>query len=189
MKLRVLVAHNHYQQPGGEDEVYASEAECLEAFGHEVVRYALHNNQVREMRPLPLAAATFWNQQTYREVRELVRQHRIAVAHFHNTFPLISPSAYSAAHAEGAAVVQTLHNFRLLCINATLFRHGRVCERCVGRTSAWPGVVYGCYRGSWGASAVAATAMATHWALGTWQRSVDLFITPSPSMLAMFLRV
>lgn len=128
---------------------------------------------------LSLVGATFWNRRVYSEVRELVRRHRAQVVHFHNTFPLISPAAYKAAHAEGAAVVQTLHNFRLLCTNAVLFRDGQVCERCIGKAVAWPGVVNTCYRGSRGASAVVAAAMATHRLIGTWNRSVDLFITPS----------
>ena len=60
---------------------------------------------------------------------------RFSVSHFHNIFPLISPAAYRAARDERTPVVQTLHNYRVLCPGASLFRGGRVCEACVGKRS------------------------------------------------------
>src|SRR5205814_1104988 len=105
-----------------------------------------------------------------------IRAQRPRVAHFHNTFPLISPAAYYAARAEGVGVVQTLHNFRLLCPNALFFRDGKVCEDCLGRPVAWPGVVHGCYRGSRAASAATAVMTAAHRALGTWRTAVDVYV-------------
>ena len=112
---KVLLIHNYYQQPGGEEQVFATEAALLEAHGHSVVRYTVHNDQVAEMNPLSLVQATIWNKTVYRQLRALICKERPQVAHFHNTFPLISPSAYYAAKAEGVPVIQTLHNYRLLC--------------------------------------------------------------------------
>src|SRR5204863_974672 len=122
------------------------------------------------------AARTVWSRPAYRELRDLIRAHRPAVAHFHNTFPLISPAAYYAARAGGVPVVQTLHNFRLLCPNALFFRAGRVCEDCLGKSVPWPGVVHKCYRESHSASAGVAVMTATHRAIGTWRRAVDVYI-------------
>ncbi|MCY2952232.1 MAG: glycosyltransferase family 4 protein [Planctomycetota bacterium] len=177
--MRIIIAHTYYQQPGGEDQVYEAEADLLESEGHDVVRYKLHNNEVREMGRWSLAKATVWNGRVRTELGELVRRHRADVVHFHNTFPLISPAAYGAARAAGAAVVQTLHNFRLLCVNPVLLRDGRICEECVGKAVAWQGVYHGCYRGSRSASAVLAMTTAVHWALGTWKGKVDRYIAPS----------
>ena len=99
--------------------------------------------------------------------------------HFHNTFPLISPSAYSAARAEGAAVVQTLHNFRLLCPGANLFRDGKACEDCIGKRMPWPGIVHKCYRENRAASAGVATLITVHHAMGTWRNAVDVYLAPT----------
>ena len=119
-----------------------------------------------------------WNPEST-GLRALFRQHRPAVAHFHNTFPLVSPSAYRAARAEGVPVVQTLHNFRLCCPNALFHRAGRPCEDCLGKAVPWPGVVHACYRGSRGATAAIAGMLTVHRALGTYQCDVDVYIALS----------
>src|SRR5205807_7541834 len=124
----VTVAHSFYQQPGGEDAVFASAVDLLRRFGHEPAQFVMHNDEVDRMGRLRLVGATIWNRRAASDLRAMVRAERAEVVHFHNTFPLISPAAYAAARAEGAAVVQTLHNFRLLCPNALFFREGRPCE-------------------------------------------------------------
>ncbi|MGG5817699.1 glycosyltransferase [Falsiroseomonas sp. HW251] len=174
--MRVLMLHNHYQLPGGEDECFAAEAALLEAHGHEVERFVLHNDEVPRLGLARTAARTIWNAEAYRALRERIRRHRPDVVHAHNLFPLISPAALRAAKAEGVAVVLTMHNLRLFCVRPTLFRDGRVCEDCVGRAFAWPGVLHGCYRGSRPMSAGVAAMSGIHRLLGTWRDCVDVFV-------------
>ena len=174
--MRILLAHNRYQQEGGEDQSFAAEAAMLRDRGHEVIEYTTHNRAIDGMNHVALALRTVWNATTYAELRRLFRRHRPQIAHFNNTFPLISPSAYYAARAEGVPVVQTLRNFRLLCPNALLFRNGKICHECVSTTTAWPAVVHKCYRGSRAASAVVAAMLTTHRTCGTWHTSVDTYI-------------
>ena len=106
--------------------------------------------------------ATVWNRRaSAAELTAVIRAGaRADVVHFHNTFPLISPAAYYAARRAGAAVVQTLHNFRLMCPVALFYRDGKPCEDCLGKPLAWPGVVHACYRGSRVTTAVTAAAVA-----------------------------
>lgn len=172
----MLFLHNRYQQTGGEDQVFAAEGSLLEERGHPVSRYTLHNDQISEMGRLRVVGATVWNGPVYREIRALIRRERPQVAHFHNTFPLMSPAAYHAARAEGVPVVQTLHNYRLLCPNALFFREGGVCEDCSGKVFPWPGVAHACYRGSRSSSAVVATTLGVHRVLGTWRRTVNAYV-------------
>ena len=157
-RLRVLMAHNFYREPGGEDGVFRAETKLLEDHGHEVIPFTAHNDAIADIGKVALVRSTFWNADVYRRVRALIRERRPDVLHAHNTFPLLSPSLFAAARAERVPVVQTLHNFRLLCANGLLLRHGAVCERCVGRTIPWPAVTGRCYRGSAAQSAVAAGA-------------------------------
>ena len=109
----------------------------------------------------------------------LVRVKEPDVVHFHNTFPLISPAAYYAVQREGVPVVQTLHNFRLLCPGATLFRDGAVCEECIEQRSFRPAMAHKCYRGSRPATATVAAMLTVHQVVRTWQRKVDLYIAVS----------
>ena len=174
--MKVLAVHNSYQQSGGEDHVFLAEVALLESYGHQVVRYSTHNDRAAQMNRLTLAGAALWNHSTYRQLRTIIRRERPRIAHFHNTFPLVSPAGYYAARAEGVPVVQTLHNYRLLCPNALFFRDGRVCEDCMGKAIPWPGVVHRCYRGSRAASGLVTAMLATHRALRTWTEMVDVYV-------------
>lgn len=178
-RATIVLVHERYRQAGGEDLVFADEAALLRAHGHRVFTLTADNRDIDVMSTASLAARTLWNGGAYRRLRALVRAERAAVVHVHNTFPLLSPAVYRAARAEGAAVVQTLHNYRLICPNALLYHGGSPCEACVGRALAWPGVVRGCYRGSRVQTAAAAGMTALHRALGTWARDVDAYVALS----------
>jgi glycosyltransferase involved in cell wall biosynthesis len=172
--MRILKLHTHYQQPGGEDGVFGAEVALLCDKGHTVVPFTFHNKQLEDVPLLWRAAVTLWNREGYSRVREAIRLHRPDILHVHNTFPLASPAVIHAAKAEGVPVVMTLHNYRLLCVNALFFRQGQVCEACLGRLP-WRGALYECYRESRAASAVVAGMITLHRALGTWNL-VDRFI-------------
>jgi glycosyltransferase involved in cell wall biosynthesis len=186
--MRIVLCHNFYQQPGGEDPVFADEAWLLESRGHEVVPYTLHNREIDGMRRGQLLRKTIWNRQSYRELRQLIRRTRPALVHCHNTFPLISPACYAAARAEGVPVVQTLHNFRLLCPSALFLRQGKACEDCLGRVIAWPGILHQCYRKDWKATAVVTAMLSTHWLLRTWTRQVNRYIALSDFARQKFIQ-
>lgn len=175
----VLVVHNRYRIRGGEDSVFEAECRLLEEAGIRVIRYERSNDDIPDgggpFAKLGLALCTVWNPRTYREVREILRRERPDAMHCHNTFPQISPSVYYAAAREGVPVVQTLHNYRLACLDGYLFRDGRVCERCLGRAPL-PGVCRRCYRGSLSASATLAAMLLFHRLLGTWRRKVTRYI-------------
>src|ERR1700682_5862806 len=143
----VLSVHNFYRQPGGEDRVFADEAALLEQHGHTVVRYEEHNRRIASA-GISAAVSAVWSNQSFRRLRSVLRAQACDVVHFHNTFPLISPAGFYAAGAANVPVVQTLHNYRLICPAGTLLRDGAVCERCIGRTSLLPALVHGCYRDS-----------------------------------------
>jgi glycosyltransferase involved in cell wall biosynthesis len=124
----------------------------------------------------------------FARVRDLVRERKAQVVHFHNTFPLISPAAYYGARSAGAAVVQTLHNYRLACPNGLLLREGRPCEACVGGRVAWRAVAHACYRGDRAASAATAAMAAAHRLARTWHRAVDEYVALSAFAKGIFCR-
>lgn len=174
-KIRILMVHNAYRHRGGEDSVVESEMALLRSHGHEVELYQRDNDDVTRMSSLALAAQTVWSRRTCRDISALADRFRPDLIHVHNTLPLISPSLYWTAGRVGVPVVQTLHNFRLMCLNALLMRETAVCEDCVG-VLPWRGVVHGCYRGSRPASAALAGMLTLHRSIGTYQRKVLRYI-------------
>jgi glycosyltransferase involved in cell wall biosynthesis len=172
---RVLVVHNAYQQRGGEDSVVEAEVALLEGRGHEVLLYRRDNSDIAHVAKLDLLARTFWSRRSTRDLARAVREFSPDVMHVHNTFPLISPSIYWAASRLRLPVVQTLHNFRLLCPQAMFLRDGHVCEDCLGHLP-WRGVVRRCYRDSLTQSGTLASMLSMHRAFGTWQHKVTRYI-------------
>lgn len=149
-KQRILMVHNYYQIPGGEDTVVANEKRMLEEHGHVVILYSRHNSEIKEMsklQKLGLPFSTVFNPRTYREIKSVIKQNQIDIVHVHNTLNLVSPAVYYAALKCGVPVVQTVHNFRLLCPGATFYRDGHICEDCV-KHGLWCAVKHKCYRGS-----------------------------------------
>ena len=174
--MRILAIHNYYQIRGGEDECYEAEMELLQKHGHLVDLYQEKNDRVAALGKLRTAARTLWSRQSYQAVKQRLTAQAYDVVHVQNFFPLISPSVYYAARDRGVPVVQTLHNYRLLCPNALFFRDGKVCEDCMGKEIAYPGVIHRCYRQSKTASAGVAMMLAFHRAKNTWLEQVDLYI-------------
>lgn len=169
-KQKVLIVHNYYQIPGGEDTVMANEKKLLEDHGHEVVLYTRHNSELKsfsKMQKLLLPFSTMFSFKTYKEVKALIKKENIDVVHVHNTLNLVSPSVYYAAFHCKVPVVQTIHNFRLLCPGATFYRDGHICEDCVsqGLTCA---VKHSCYRGSKLQTLACVLSTGLHRVLGTY---------------------
>ena len=175
--MKILLLHNYYQQSGGEDAVVAQEKELLESKGHTVELLAADNRSIRGFRGSVKAALdTTYSCKAKVRVKHELNSFRPDVVHVHNFCPLLSPSVYYACREAETPVVQTLHNFRLICANALLFREGKPCELCLGKAVPWPAVMHACYRGSHAGSAVLASMLSVHRALGTWDSSVDIYI-------------
>lgn len=180
-EMKVLVVHNRYQQHGGEDAVVDAETRLLAAHGVDVQRFDADNDAIHGLVPKIQASTSQFGipSQTLSEFRGLLSSFRPDVVHVHNWFPTLSPSIFNICRRQHIPTIHTVHNYRLLCVNATLFRNGHVCEDCVGKTLRISGMVHSCYRDSLAGSAVATAGMVAHWSIGTWRRSVDRFIALS----------
>ena len=189
--MKILLVHNSYLHAGGEDVVVAAEAQLLAAHGHRIIWYRRDNDELPTkpgLRGVAMGITTIWASDSYRALKEILRRETPDVVHFHNTFPLISPAGYYTCADAGVPVIQTLHNYRLLCPGAIFFRGGSICEKCIGRTIPWPGVVHGCYRDSRLATAAVTGMLTAHRALGSWQTKVDCYIAVSEFARNLFIR-
>jgi glycosyltransferase involved in cell wall biosynthesis len=181
--LKVLLVHNFYgsSAPSGENQVFEAEARLLRSHGHDVETFTRQSDEIRTQGAwgtLKGALATPWNPWVAAAVAEKVSSWKPDVVHVHNTFPLISPSIFSAIGHKAARVL-TLHNYRLFCPAAIPMRSGKVCTECLDSSSVWPAMRYGCYRESRAATLPLALNVALHRQLRTWRQHVDAFITLS----------
>jgi glycosyltransferase involved in cell wall biosynthesis len=177
--MNIVVAHNFYRIPGGEDQVFEDEVQLLTSHGHNVVPFTRHNHDFSGLQTIAVAAGTVWNRPAAEALEELARDFNADIVHFHNWLPQISQAAIRSARRSGAAVVQTIHNYRYTCAAGVLFRDNDICEECVGKTIGWPAIKHGCYRHSRVASVPVVAALATHKILGTTKNHLDAAIVLS----------
>jgi len=176
--MNILQIHNYYLFPGGEDVVLKNEYELLTSKKHTVLQYLKNNSEIANYSSFQkgkLFFDTSYSKKSYREILELLKAEKPDVVHVHNTLPLITPAVYYACSELNIPVVQTLHNYRLLCSNAYLFRNGKVCEECLGK-SLYHSVKYGCYRYSRIQTFVLARMVEKHRKLSTWNTRIDAYI-------------
>jgi glycosyltransferase involved in cell wall biosynthesis len=169
--MRVLILHSRYLSgpASGENRVAEDEARLLREAGHAVQVWFPAPDLRDRLAVLRTGISAVWSDFAVAHVRKLIRRHHPDVVHVHNLFPMLSPAVLRSAEAEGAAVVATLHNYRLMCLPANFLRDGQVCELCLGKIP-WPGVAYRCYRGSALGSGALATSLVMHRQLGSFDR-------------------
>jgi glycosyltransferase involved in cell wall biosynthesis len=177
--VRILILHSRYLSGdvSGENRVVDDESRLLREAGHDVRVWAPEPDVAGRAGQVRAGISAIWSSAAAHEVEQAVRRHRIQIVHVHNLFPSMSPSTLRAAARAGAAVVMTLHNYRLMCLPASLLREGRICELCVGHVP-WEGVRHRCYRDSVAGSAVLAASLSVHRAAGSFDR-VDRFLAVS----------
>ena len=176
-QTKILLVHNRYQMAGGEDAVVEAEKCMLENHGHEVALLEADNAEISgALKQISSGFSAVYSATGKSRVAAELARFNPRIMHVHNFFPLFSPSIYYAARQAGVPVVQTLHNYRLLCPNALFLRDGHVCEACLGKAVPLPSVFYGCYRGNRAATASIASMLGLHHAMGTWRTMVDAYI-------------
>lgn len=171
-KLRILQVHNCYQIPGGEDVVVANEKRLLEMNGHQVFSYYRNNDELKKqgiIRRILIPFTAVFSIRTYRDVKRMIKENHVDVVHVHNTLMMVSPSAFYAAFRCKVPVVQTLHNFRMLCPAGSFFRGDSICEECA-EAGLQCSMKYGCYRNSKVQTFVSAAILKIHRMLGTYRK-------------------
>jgi glycosyltransferase involved in cell wall biosynthesis len=189
--MKILLVHNSYREAGGEDVVFESERLLLERNGHTVIPYVRSNMELQDasfLERIAIVPRMAWSSKSHHEFAAILEAECPDIVHVHNTFMVISPSIFTACSGRNVPVVQTLHNFRLLCPAGSFFRDGAICKECVDQ-NLLQSVFHGCYRNSRGATVAVALTLALHRALDTWRTSVTLFIALTEFAKEKFIAV
>ncbi len=190
--MKVLVVHNSYKIKGGEDTVVQNEIELLRTNGVEVVTYFRNNHEIDNYSTIDkigLIHSTTYSEKSFDEIARLIEKHSPDLCHVHNTLPLISPSVYNACQKKNVPVVQTLHNYRLGCINGLLLREQKPCEDCITKNNPFEGVKHKCYRNSYVQSYAVARMLSVNRKKGFWNSRINRFICLTPFAKNKFIEI
>ena len=177
--MKILIVHNSYKQSGGEDTVVEQEIASLRNNSCDVIEYRRNNNEANNFplyKKMLIPIQSVWSHYAQNELRQIITKERPNIVHFHNTFFLISPSIYWLCKGMRIPVVQTLHNYRLVCPRADLFRNNSPCELCITKTFPFPALYYKCYHESIVDTTLVSSITAFHKLIRTYQKCIDAFI-------------
>lgn len=197
--MRILQINKFYYRRRGAETYFLDLIELLQSRGHEVAVFAMDHPdnepsvfgkyfvpylELGQSVHLPLGqkmqavGRVLWSKEAQHRLEALLQEFKPDIAHIHNIYHQLSPSILATLKRHNVPIVQTLHDYKLLCPNYSLFTEGSVCERCKGG-KYYNAVTHRCVQDSYAASALAATEMYLHKALKIYERSINCFITPS----------
>jgi glycosyltransferase involved in cell wall biosynthesis len=188
---------------GGAERYYFEWKEILEAHGHEVIPFSMRHpnnfdtpyadyfadriefqgSKLQRLATAPRAVGrVIYSMQARRRIEELIAKTRPDLAHIHMIDHQLSPSILLGIKKFGMPIIQTVHQYKLVCPNYRLFidRDRRICEKCLGGKFYHP-VLEKCHQDSRAASVLIALESYVH----KWMRvydHIDLFHVPSTFM-------
>lgn len=189
--MKILIIHNHYLESGGEDSVVSAEIDMLRYFGEQVILYERSNDEINTLsfrRKIYFALKDImWSNKTYHDIKQIIFNEKPDIAHIHNPFIMMSPSLYYALKEENIPIVQTLHNYRLFCLNGLFYRKGKICQLCKGRNYL-PALMHKCWRGSFLATKVFIRMLESYKKLKVFEEKVQRFIVLSKFSKSKFIK-
>src|SRR5882757_1416322 len=95
--MRVLMVHNFYRIPGGEDNIVREELSMLGKNGIEVEFFSATNTDIKgPLGSITAALQVVYNPRARRALAKKLAAFLPDVVHIHNFFPLLSPSILDA---------------------------------------------------------------------------------------------
>lgn len=182
--MRILIIHNRYQDPGGEDAVFKQESKLLARVA-EVETLEFFNR--KGPRGWIQFAFYPWNIQAALRVKRHVRRFRPNVVHIHNLHYALGPLVIRMLRRLGVPIVLTLHNYRLLCPSATLTHDGHLFTESLDQIFPWSAIRQGVHRDSKIKTFWLAFTYAVHRWCGTWNM-VDRYFVLTTFARELFVR-
>lgn len=191
--MKILVIHNFHRKgsASGDDQVFKSETNLLEAYGNEVVKYTISNDEFDNAGLVGKLISTLgmlWSFKNYRKVRNLIESERPDIVHVHTFFPLLSPSILYAAKKCRCKVVATLHDTRFVCPCATSLRGTQLCNKC-GDGHYFRMFKYGCFKNSKLQSLIVAFIFKYHRLRKTFYKKIDRYVCLNENQIMLLKNI
>ncbi len=190
--MRILLVNKFYYLRGGSERYFFDLEKILKENGHEVVPFSMRDekNEKTEYEKffvspvdvdkfsLKNIVKIFYNYETVKKLKALLKEEKIDMAHLNNIDYQIGPAIIKILKKRNIPVIQTLHDYGLICPNRKLFSKNEVCYRCE-KGGYYHCVLRECIKDSWAKSLLGALEFYFNKKL---YKDVDLFIAPSAFM-------
>jgi glycosyltransferase involved in cell wall biosynthesis len=192
--MKILLVNKFHYLKGGAERVYFETKALLEKHGHEVICFSMNDekNVASPQKEYFVEHTDFGSKDNWvkkalryiyypeaaRKLEALIEAEKPDIAHLHNISHYLTASILKPLKKNGIPVVQTLHDYQLICPNYHLFVKNRVCERCKEH-KYYNAVLRRCIRGEFWASVLGALELTAQWIFRFYRENVDIFIAPS----------
>ena len=181
--MKILIIHNKYQLPGGEDAVVAQESTLLSESDEVKILFFQNEKGVKGALQFFLS---IWNVAAAAKIRDVINDYKPAIIHLHNWHYAIGPIVVRAAEKNKIPIVLTVHNYRLLCPSAILLHNGNLFLDSIHASFPWKAIKEKVYRNSYIQTFWLAFVIWFHKKIGTW-KMVDRFILLTESAKNIFI--
>ncbi len=205
--MKILMVNKYYFVKGGSERYLFDLKKVLEKNGHEIIPFAMKdkNNFQSEfsqyfvdhvdydvpfsVKKIKEAGRLIYSFHARKQIEALIEATKPDVAHLHMIDHQISPSILHSLRKYGIPVVQTVHQYKLVCPNYRFYieHENKICEQCLGGKFYQP-ILTRCHKKSLTASALIAIEAYFHQLLNTYKKNIKLFHTPSAFMKRMLAK-
>jgi glycosyltransferase involved in cell wall biosynthesis len=191
--LKILQVNNFHFPRGGSDRYFLELTQLLRDSGHDARTFStMHElntlpgwfagepvapTETEGARSVREVLRFFYSRESKRKMQDILVSFQPEIVHLHIYYGQLTSSILTPIRDSGLPVVQTLHEFKLVCPTQGLFAGGHFCDACQGR-KYWHAVVKRCNRGSVGRSLVSMSEAYLSEASGA-HTAVDRFIAVS----------
>lgn len=185
--MKILLVHNFYQYRGGEDTYFLALKSLLESHKHTVITFSRDSRDINNniTSKINLVIGLFNNKKAKKEFSEILKREKPDIVHTNNLYPLIGSSIYKLSKDHNIPVIQTVHNYRMICPGGYLFNNeGKPCIHASHGFSLRK-IFQNCYRNSYIDSTILALSIINGFRL---LRYIDLFLFPSSNVKEVHLR-
>lgn len=198
--MKVLMCNSFFYLRGGVERCFFDLLELLTAHGHEVIPFCMEHSRnepsdyaqyfVSEIdfpslwqsrtglgTKLKVVERVVYSREAQQKIERLILDTQPDVVHIQEIDHEISPSILPTIKKHGIPIVQTLHDYKMLCPNTNFVCKGEVCERCAGG-KYYHAVLRRCKRNALAPSLLACLETSIQQWSRIYQRNVDLFLVP-----------
>lgn len=191
--MQILEINNYHYLRGGSERYFFDLISLLEEHGNMVRTLSVEHRKNMLVDKMIVAppkgvktegigsisniARFIYSPSARKAVREALSQFKPDIIHLHIYYGQLSASILKPLHEYGAPIIQTLHEYKLVCPTHGLYAQGAYCDACKGKYF-WNALRMRCNRGSFLRSSLSALEQYVSCYLGA-EKIIDRFITPS----------